>query len=135
MTTYQEFLAAKAQLAPASGLQVDPAQVHPALLPHQRDAVVWAVRRGRAALFESFGLGKTIQQLEILRLILAKLGGGRGLVVCPLGVRQEFTRDARLLGLEPRFIRSDAEASAEGIYLVDSKHLERIGFEDYVKKS
>ncbi len=119
MTSYQEFLAAKAQLAPASGLQVDPAQVHPALLPHQRDAVVWAVRRGRAALFESFGLGKTIQQLEILRQILAKLGGGRGLIVCPLGVRQEFTRDARLLGLEPRFIRSDAEASAEGIYLTN----------------
>ncbi len=113
MTSYQEFLAAKAQLAPASGLQVDPAQVHPALLPHQRDAVVWAVRRGRAALFESFGLGKTIQQLEILRQILAKL------IVCPLGVRQEFTRDARLLGLEPRFIRSDAEASAEGIYLTN----------------
>ena len=33
-------------------------------------------------------------QLELERLILAELGGGRGLIVCPLGVRQEFARDA-----------------------------------------
>src|SRR6266516_3084741 len=117
--TYAEFLDAKAQLATATGLEV-----HPALKPHQRDAVCWAVRRGRAALFESFGLGKTIQQLEIVRLILAKVGGGsRGLIVCPLGVRQEFTRDATLLGLDVRFIRSAAEASADpspdGIYLTN----------------
>jgi len=43
--------------------------------------------------------------------------------VCPLGVRQEFTRDAGLLSLEPRFIRSAAEASAnpspDGIYLTN----------------
>ncbi len=117
--TYTEFLAAKAQLATASGLEVDPGEVHPALLAHQRDVVCWAVRRGRAALFESFGLGKTVQQLEILRLILAKLGGGRGLIVCPLGVRQEFARDARLLGLEVSFVRHTAEASAGGIYLTN----------------
>lgn len=48
---YADFLAAKAQLATASGLDVDPAEVHPALKPHQRDAVVWAVRGGRRAVF------------------------------------------------------------------------------------
>ena len=117
--SYHEFLAAKAQLATATGLEVDPGEVHPALLPHQRDAVVWAVRGGRRALFESFGLGKTIQQLEIVRLVLAKLGGGRGLIVCPLGVRQEFVRDARLLGLAPRFVRGHTEALADGIYLTN----------------
>jgi hypothetical protein len=118
-TSYAEFLAAKAQLATPSGLDVDPADVHPVLKPHQRDAVVWAVRGGRRAIFASFGLGKTLIQLEIVRLVLAKRGGGRGLVVLPLGVRQEFVRDARLLGLEPRFIRSAAEASADGIYVTN----------------
>jgi len=117
--TYAEFLEAKAQLATATGLEVNPAEVHPALKPHQRDTVVWAVRGGRRAIFASFGLGKTLMQLEILRLILAKLGGGRGLIVLPLGVRQEFTRDARLLDLEPRFIRAAGEASGDGIYLTN----------------
>src|SRR5580692_10402185 len=119
MTAYQEFLAAKARLATADGFDVDPAEVHPALKPHQRDSVVWAVRGGRRAVFANFGLGKTLIQLEIVRLVLAKLGRGRGLIVLPLGVRQEFTRDARLIGLTVTFIRDPAEASADGIYMTN----------------
>jgi DNA methylase len=116
---YREFLAAKAQLATASGLEVDPGEIHPILKPHQRDAVVWAVRGGRRAIFAAFGLGKTLIQLEILRLVLGKLGRGRGLIVLPLGVRQEFSRDARMLGLAPTFIRSASEAASVGIYLTN----------------
>lgn len=119
IAAYREFLAAKAQLAPVSGLDIDPGKVHPVLKPHQRDAVLWAARGGRRALFESFGLGKSVQQLEIERLILGELGSGRGLVVCPLGVRQEFARDAHLLGLETTFIRSDNEANRDGIYVTN----------------
>jgi hypothetical protein len=116
---YDDFLAAKAQLAKQSGFPCSPDEVHPLLKPHQRDAVAWAVRGGRRALFEAFGLGKSLQQLEIVRLVLAKLGRGRGLIVCPLGVRQEFARDAKMIGLKTQFIRSASEASAEGIYLTN----------------
>lgn len=115
---YGDFLHAKATIATVDGFEIDPAEVHPLLKPHQRDAVVWAARGGRRALFESFGLGKTMQQLELVRLILERIGG-RGLIVCPLGVRQEFVRDGRLLGLEPHFIRTVDEASDEGIYLTN----------------
>jgi hypothetical protein len=120
VSEYEDFLSGKAQLATATGfLDVSIEDVSPVLKPHQRDAVAWAVRGGRRALFESFGLGKTLQQLEICRLVLDRLGGGRGLIVCPLGIRQEFVRDARLLDLEPRFVRSEAEASGDGIYLTN----------------
>lgn len=115
---YHELLHAKAAIAPATGFEIEPGEISDVLKPHQQDAVRWAVRGGRRALFESFGLGKTLQQLEILRLILEQTAG-RGLIVCPLGVRQEFTRDARLLGVEPRFIRRTAEASTGGIYLTN----------------
>ena len=110
--TYDEFLAGKVQLAASTGVEtVTVEDVHPALKPHQRDAVAWAVHGGRRALFESFGLGKTIQQLEICRLITARTGG-RALIVCPLGVRQEFRRDAEMLGVRTEFIRDHAEASS-----------------------
>ncbi|MDH8276083.1 hypothetical protein QIG69_27410, partial [Klebsiella pneumoniae] len=65
--------------------------VNPALKPHQRDAVIWSVKGGRRALFESFGMGKTAQELEYCRLV-TEHEGGRALIVLPLGVRQEFTR-------------------------------------------
>lgn len=62
------------------------------------------------ALFESFGLGKTVQELEFCRLVI-KHEGGRALLVLPLGVRQEFTHDAvELLGIDPpRYVRTMEE--------------------------
>ena len=100
MTDYLEFLRSKIEVAPVSGFDVDPGRIHPNLKPHQRDAVAWALHGGRRALFESFGLGKTVQELEYCRLA-AEYTGGRALIVIPLGVRQEFSRDAvRLLDME-----------------------------------
>jgi hypothetical protein len=117
--SYRAFLDSKARLATSTGLDVGPDEVHPALKPHQRDMVLWGVSGGRRAWFASFGLGKSLVQLESLRLIAGKLGAGRGLIVCPLGVRQEFARDARLIGVETQFIRTSAEASADGIYITN----------------
>ena len=110
--TYDEFLAAKIDIAEDSGIEVDAAEINPALKPHQRDAVLWALKGGRRALFESFGLGKTIQQLEWARLIHAHTGA-RVLIILPLGVKQEFQLDAvRVLGWKdaPPYVRTDAEA-------------------------
>lgn len=87
--TYDAFLHSKIVTAPAGGLGIDPSELSPALKPHQRDAVIWAVRGGRRALFESFGLGKTVQELEYCRLVV-KHEGGQALIVLPLGVPQQF---------------------------------------------
>lgn len=122
MDDYLQFLRSKIVTAPESGFRVLPEEIHPALKPHQRDAVVWALAGGRRALFESFGLGKTIQELEWCRQIIRR-EGGKALIVLPLGVRQEFTRDAeRLLGMEPpQYIThmADADRAACGIYLTN----------------
>ena len=110
---YIEFLKTKMEIARETGFDVDPAAVNPALKPHQRDAVVWALRGGRRALFESFGLGNTVQENEFCHLAAAD-EGGRALIVLPLGVKQEFTRDAvELLGYEkPEYCRAMGEVKA-----------------------
>ena len=100
------------------GPEISPGEIHPVLKPHQRAIVQWAVRGGRRGIFASFGLGKTLIQLEMLRLILAQKGGA-GLIVLPLGVRQEFTRDAAMVGLSPKFIRSPAEIEPGRIHLTN----------------
>ena len=91
--TYKEFLENKIELATDSGFVVEPERINKALKPHQKDAVAWALKGGRRALFESFGLGKTVQELEFCHLA-AEHENGRALIVLPLGVKQEFTRDA-----------------------------------------
>lgn len=105
--TYKEFLETKIELATESGFIVDLEKVNKVLKPHQRDAVVWALKGGRRALFESFGLGKTVQEIEFCHLA-AEYSGGRALIVLPLGVKQEFTHDAvEVLGYEkPEYCRT-----------------------------
>lgn len=108
--TYDEFLNSKVCVAEDSGFDVDNNEINPNLKPHQREAVKWACKGGRRALFESFGLGKTVQELEYCRLVL-KHEGGRALLVLPLGVRQEFTHDAvNLLEIKPpKYVRTMKE--------------------------
>lgn len=116
---YAEFIAAKANFDTARGFEVADDEIHPALFPHQRAIVQWAVRGGRRAVFAAFGLGKSVIQLETLRLTLAHAGGGRALIVCPLGVRIEFAHDAAMLGIPTRFVRWTNEVDGPGIYVTN----------------
>ena len=108
---YQAFLERKATVAPVDGFEVDLTEIHPILKPHQRMIVQWAVRGGRRAIFAAFGVGKSVIQLETLRLVLTR-AGGRALIVCPLGVQQEFAHDAQMIGLQVHRIRTTDEAQA-----------------------
>ncbi|SFR15361.1 DNA methyltransferase [Desulfoscipio geothermicus] len=107
---YLEFLKSKIEVAPETGFEISLDDINPVLKPHQKDAVRWAVKGGRRALFESFGLGKTVQELEFCRIVTERMSG-RALMVLPLGVKQEFTRDAvQLLGMEaPLYVRNMEE--------------------------
>lgn len=116
---YREFLESKIELATESGFIVSREDINPALKPHQADAVAWALRGGRRALFESFGLGKTVQELEFCHLA-AMHENGKALIVLPLGVKQEFTRDAvELLGYEkPEYCRTMAEVEVSKAQII-----------------
>lgn len=116
--SYVDFLKAKVSLAHDHGFEVSPDDINPVLKPHQKAIVQWNCAGGRRAVFAAFGLGKSIIQLETLHQITKRLGG-RALIVAPLGVRQEFRRDAELLGLSIRFIRSIDEAAETGLYITN----------------
>ena len=115
---YNDFLKAKIKLADQFGFDVADHEVNPILKPHQRDMVRWKVKMGRAACFAAFGLGKSVIQLEAVRIVLARTGG-MGLIVIPLGVRQEFIRDAAMLDIPVKFVRRIEETDGTGIYLTN----------------
>ena len=116
---YDEFLEEKVNFSHDFGFDdLTLSEINPILKDHQRAIVAWAVQGGRRAVFAAFGLGKSVMQLEILRLITSRVGGS-GLIVCPLGVRQEFARDARMLGLTTKFIRTADEMDGPGLYITN----------------
>ena len=130
---YDDFLREKVAFDRSFGFDVDDADLspifqpeHPDFKPHQRDIVKWAVKGGRRAIFARYGLGKSVMQLEALRLCTTHPASGsvngRGLLVAPLGVRFDIIRDARdLLGIEVRFVRHTAEIDLtwSGLYVTN----------------
>lgn len=111
--TYKEFLENKIDIAPLSGIEIDPSEINPVLKPHQRTSVLWALRGGRRGIFARFGLGKTAMQLEWCNQP-QKHEGGQALIVMPLNVMPEFRADAvNLLGMtEPPYCRTMTEVKA-----------------------
>lgn len=67
--TYDEFLQKKEVLIGDSGFEVEDDELSPYLFDYQKDIIKWALRKGKAALFEDTGLGKTIQQLQWATLV------------------------------------------------------------------
>ncbi|MDQ0305310.1 DNA methyltransferase [Ancylobacter polymorphus] len=115
-TSYRQFLEAKMKVAPSTGFSVPLEEINPDLKPFTRAVVQWAAAGGCRGIFASFGLHKTSTQIELCRLLKVR-AGGEALIVLPLGVRQEFFRDARLrfqgdFAVSLRFIQSEAELEA-----------------------
>lgn len=103
---YIDFLKNKMAISHNTGFEFETSELTPTLYPHVKDSVMWAVNGGCRAIFSSFGMQKTVTQLEILRVIL-KHKGGKGLIVCPKRVVPEFLSQAKEhLNLEIRYVRN-----------------------------
>ena len=120
-TLYEDFLAQKQIIARPAGIAVQPEQINPLLFPFQRDVVRWAAAKGRCAVFLDTGLGKTFIQLE-----WARLTGERALIVAPLSVARQTAREAVKLGLDVRYVRSQAEVEGDHtLWITNYEMIER----------
>lgn len=97
MRDYERFLAEKAAVAAPVGLTNVP-PLCPALKPFQHAIVTWALRRGRAALFENTGLGKTLQQLAWARVV-SDHEDAPVLILTPLAVAEQTVSEAEKFGI------------------------------------
>lgn len=98
MNTYAQFLDSKRIKVEVSGFEVQTDSLNPMLFPFQRDIVRWALQRGRAALFEDCGLGKTPQQLEWAHQV-HRHTGGNVLIFAPLAVATQTQQEGHKFGI------------------------------------
>lgn len=122
MTTisYQEFLARKQSRVGSFGHHVELDAIHPSLHEWQARVVQWAVRKGRAALWESTGLGKTRQQLE-----WARLSAASSLIVAPLAVCAQTVREAAAIGIQAEYVREQGQVTGPGVWVTNYEMIER----------
>jgi len=119
--SYIDFLHSKIDVAPETGIDVPMESLNPLLFDWQRKIVRWALRKGRAALFEDCGLGKTIQQLEWARIVWEHCRSPV-LIVAPLAVAEQTRREGQRFGYPVTVCRSQADA-APGINICNYEML------------
>lgn len=99
MNDYSQFIETKINEGAATGFA--PTFMPDALFDFQASMVDWAVRQGRAALFEDCGLGKTFQELvwgeNIVRHVNRPV-----LLLTPLAVSYQTVQEAEKFGIEAR---------------------------------
>lgn len=124
--SYGEFLEAKRLTVPSVGFDVDLSALNSHLFPWQARLTQWALRRGRAALWEDCGLGKGLQALEWGRKV-AEHTGLPVLMLAPLGVTKQLEHEMMKFGVSGvRRVRDQSEIQS-GVNITNYERLHRFG--------
>lgn len=119
MSTYEEFLAAKAQYGTGDGFE--PLWLPDFLFDFQLFLTDWAIRQGRGALFADCGLGKGPMELVWAENVRRKTGK-QVLLVAPLAVSFQLEEEADKFGIDAAVSR-DGSLPA-GITITNYERLE-----------
>jgi hypothetical protein len=120
---YEDFLTNKLTAHKPSGFSVDTHMLNPNLFDWQKVLVRWALFKGKAALFEDCGLGKTLQQLEWANQVHA-FTGGDVIVFAPLAVSQQTVREGAKFGIHVNRCADQSDVKP-GINITNYERLDR----------
>lgn len=122
MTTlepYDQLIASKVRRHESAGFK--PHKIKAALFDWQKLVVEWAIRKGRCALFEDCGLGKTAQQLEWARQV-SKHCDSPVLILCPLAVAEQTVAEGDKFGIRVNHCRQPEQVKA-GVNITNYERL------------
>jgi len=109
----------KQQGGNASGFE--PTFIHDCMFPFQEHLITWAIRQGRAALFEDCGLGKTLQELVFAENCVRQTNRP-ALILTPLAVAAQTVREADKFGIDAKVSRNGKPAANITVTNYESLH-------------
>ena len=126
MQNYEQFLQMKEHEGAEHGFE--PTFMPESLFPFQAAMVDYAVRKGRVALFEDCGLGKTVQLLTWAQNVIEHTNRPV-LVLSPLAVAGQTVREAAKFGIEA--VRSIGGEQAGKLIVTNYERLDAFDPADY----
>lgn len=124
MKDYKKFLETKIKTIQESGFTIEEKKLNKNLFDFQKFIVKTALKKGRYALFEDCGLGKTIQQLEWAYQV-SKHSNKPVLILCPLAVSGQTIKEGKKFGYKVTKILQDTKIEY-GLYITNYEQLENI---------
>lgn len=123
---YEEFLESKKKEKITKGIEISVNDLNPVLFDYQKEIVRIALLNKRYCLFESCGMGKTLQQLEwayqVNKVIKKPI-----LILAPLGVTTQTAKEeAPKLGYEVNMIVYNDMKITDGINIINYEQVENI---------
>ncbi len=114
---YDAFLKSKFIADKPTGFEVDTSAINSNAFDWQKPCIQWSLRRGRSALFEAPGLGKTLQELSIAHETMRQMDMP-SILFAPLCVANQTVREAEKFGFEDvKYVRHQSEVTGLGIYV------------------
>lgn len=99
---YEDFIKSKVLQSGTYGF--DAMVENETLFPFQQECVRWTLKKGRAALFQGCGVGKTAQQLTWADIVCRHTNGNT-LILAPLAVSKQTVREGRKFGVDVNLCR------------------------------
>jgi hypothetical protein len=130
MNQYKNFLKSKQIIDQKSGFEIPLSKLNSALFDWQKVIVRWALARGRAALFEDCGLGKTPQQLEWADQICKKEKEPI-LILAPLAVSQQTHREGKKFNIKVNICKSQKDIK-NGINITNYEKLHKFKHDKFI---
>lgn len=124
---YAEFLDEKRQLGGNHGFK--PVWMLDKLFDFQQQLVEWSLQRGRSALYENCGLGKTPQQLTWAENVVRKTKKPV-LILAPLAVSHQTCREGEKFGIEVQNRREGKEKN-DRLVVTNYERLHHFTSSDY----
>jgi hypothetical protein len=127
---YNKFLETKNIIDERSGFDIPLKSLNPLLFDWQQVLVQWALKRGRAGLFEDCGLGKTPQQLEWAQQIYIKEKEPI-LIFAPLAVSQQTKQEGIKFGYDVNICTSQDDIK-NGINITNYEKMHKFNPDKFV---
>lgn len=119
--TYDQLLESKSPAAIVQGISIEGIDLNSAMFPHQKLCVEVALQRGKCALFEDVGLGKTLQACEWAKQISSE---GTGMMLAPLAVAHQFIREGKKFEVDINLCESQSDVK-KGINITNYEKLHK----------
>lgn len=130
ISDYKEFLKRKERYVRPVGIEIPFDRLHNSLKPFQRFSTAISLNKGRFALFEDCGLGKTFQQLVWAQEITRHTGKGV-LILAPLAVVGQTIEEGNKFGIKVFDFDDMDNRPINSIIITNYEQLDKINIEHF----